>query len=70
MDANFGNSRDEQGYSELNKPENGIIRVTDAAVRFPKGYFVLLPDVADYATLEEIQDWDVLKAKTTGLEFL
>ena len=54
MDATFGNSRTEQGYSELNKPENGRIWATDAAIRFPKGDFVLVSDVADDATLEEI----------------
>ena len=70
MDAIFGNSRDEQGVSEMNKPENGIIWATEAEQRFSKGYFVVVPDVPNDASSEEIQKWEGLKVKTYKVRVL
>jgi hypothetical protein len=58
MDAIFGYIRDKDGMSELFKAENGILWSSETETRFSAGHFVIIPNVADDPTSQELIDWE------------
>ena len=63
MEAIFGETKDENGNSDLWKPACGMLWSTDAEHRFTKGSFTIVPNVADNPTVAEIEAWDASKVK-------
>ena len=56
MEAIFG--RLEGGQSELFRAENGILWSTEAEARFEGGHFVIVPDIVDQPTQQEVDTWE------------
>lgn len=63
MDAIFGVARDESGKSELFKAENGILWSGEVEERFEAGHFVIVPDVVDNPTPDQVKDWEEAEVK-------
>ena len=56
MEAIFG--RPEDGRSELFRAVNGILWSTRAEERFEGGHFVIVPDIVDQPTQQDINTWE------------
>ena len=56
MEAIFGRPKD--GQSELFRAENGITWSTEAEDRFERGHFVIVPDIVDKPTQQEVDTWE------------
>ena len=56
METIFG--RPEGGRSELFRAENGILWSTPAEERFEGGHFVIVPDIVDQPTQQDVDDWE------------
>ena len=61
MDAIFG--RPDSGHSELFKAENGILWSTGAEQRFEGGHFVIVPDIPNQPTKQQIDAWEASDPK-------
>ena len=57
MEAIFG--RPEGRQSELFRAENGILWSTEAKERFEGGHFVIVPDIVDQPTQQDVDAWEV-----------
>ena len=68
MEAIFG--RSDSGHSELFKAENGILWSTRAEERFEKGLFVIVPDVPDQPTEEQLHTWQASDPKEYKIRVL
>ena len=56
MEAIFG--RPQGGQSELFRAENGILWSTLAEERFEGGHFVIVPDIVDQPTQQDVDTWE------------
>ena len=56
MQAIFG--RPEDGRSELFQAVNGILWSTPVEERFEKGHFVIVPDIVDQPTQQDVNTWE------------
>ena len=56
METIFG--RPEGGRSELLRAENGILWSTPAEERFEGGHFVIVPDIVDQPTQQDVDTWE------------
>ncbi|KAL8721191.1 MAG: hypothetical protein Q9225_002077 [Loekoesia sp. 1 TL-2023] len=70
MDAIFGSARDENGVSELFKAENGMLWSKEVEDRFEAGHFVIVPDVADDPTPQQIKFWETANVKEYKIRVL
>ena len=68
MEAIFG--RPDSGHSELFKAENGILWSTRAEERFEKGLFVIVPDVPNQPTKEQLDTWEASDPKEYKIRVL
>ena len=68
MEAIFG--RPDSGHSELFKAENGILWSTRAEERFEQGLFVIVPDVPDQPTKEQLDTWEASDPKEYKIRVL
>ena len=66
MSAIFG----EDANNELFSVNNGIIMCCDAEERFDQGYFVIVPDVSDYPSQQEIEQWDTSNPRAYRIKVL
>ena len=48
----------EGGQSELFRAENGILWSTEAEERFEGGHFVIVPDIVDQPTQQDVDTWE------------
>ena len=68
MEAIFGGS--ESGESEMFKAENGIIWSAHAEERFEAGYFVIVPDIVDQPTQQQVDTWEASDPKEYKIRVL
>ena len=68
MQAIFG--RSDSGYSELFKAENGILWSQEAEQRFEAGLFVVVPDVPDQPTEQQLDTWEASDPKEYKMSVL
>ncbi|KAL8941446.1 MAG: hypothetical protein Q9211_001824 [Gyalolechia sp. 1 TL-2023] len=70
MDAIFGVARDDQGNSELFKPENGLLWSREVEQRFEACHFVIVPQIIDNLTPEKLQEWERAEVKEYQIRIL
>ena len=68
MEAIFG--RSESGESEMFKAENGILWSECAEERFEGGHFVIVPDIVDQPTQEQVDTWEASDPKEYKIKVL
>ena len=68
MEVIFGPS--DSGQSELFTPENGILWSAGAKDRFEAGHFVIVPDVANEPTQQQVDAWDTSNPKEYKIRIL
>ena len=68
MHAIFG--RLDSGYSELFKAENGILWSGDAEDRFEAGHFVVVPDIPNQPTEQQLDTWEASDPKEYKIRVL
>ena len=68
MQSIFGLS--DSGYSELFKAENGILWSSQAEDRFEEGHFVVVPDVPDLPTEQQLDTWEASDPKEYKIKVL
>ncbi len=68
MQSIFGSS--DSGHSELFKAENGILWSSTAEERFGKGHFVVVPDVPDQPTEQQLDTWEASDPKEYKIKVL
>ena len=68
MEAIFG--RSESGKSELFKAENGILWSDLAEERFEGGHFVIVPDIVDQPTQQQVDTWEASDPKEYKIRVL
>ena len=68
MEAIFG--RSDSGQSELFKAENGILWSSEAERRFEAGYLVIVPDIRDQSTKEQVNAWETSDPKEYKIRVL
>lgn len=68
MEAIFG--RPEGGDSELFRAENGILWSDEAEDRFEAGHFVIVPDIADQPTRQDIDTWEASEPREYKIRVL
>ena len=68
MDAIFG--RPDSGNSELFQAENGILWSAEAEERLEGGHFVVVPDIPDQPTKQQIDIWEASDPKEYKIRVL
>ena len=68
MQSIFGHS--DSGHSELFKAENGILWSCEAEERFEAGHFVVVPDVPDQPTEQQLDTWEASDPKEYKIRVL
>lgn len=68
MQSIFG--RSDSGHSELFKAENGILWSVEAEQRFEAGHFVVVPDVPDRPTEQQLDNWEASDPKEYKIKVL
>ena len=68
MQSIFG--RSDGGHSELFKAENGILWSSEAEERFEAGHFVVVPDVPDLPTEQQLDTWEASDPKEYKIRVL
>ncbi|KAL9077249.1 MAG: hypothetical protein Q9161_000515 [Pseudevernia consocians] len=68
MQAIFG--RSDSGHSELFRAENGILWSQQAEDRFEAGHFVVVPDVPDQSTEQQLDTWEASDPKEYKIRVL
>ena len=68
MQAIFG--RSDSGHSELFKAENGILWSKEAERRFEAGHFVIVPDIPDQPTEQQLDTWEASDPKEYKISVL
>ena len=68
MEAIFG--RSDSGHSELFKAENGILWSREAEERFAAGHFVIVPDIPDRPTEQQLETWEASDPKEYKIKVL
>ena len=68
MQSIFGHS--DSGYSELFKAENGILWSKEAEEQFEAVHFVVVPDVPDQPTEQQLDTWEASDPKEYKIRVL
>ena len=68
MNTIFG--RPDSGHSELFKAENGILWSSGAEQRFEGGHFVIVPDIPNQPTKQQVDTWEASDPKEYKIRVL